>query len=94
LLSLFERSRETTYKPNREEIKMNKEELVYFLEEIAKEDLVNGADVYDHPCSVAIRALNQCFDDVTHLSKVVRGDLMGHSKRTKTLVGLSYNPSW
>ena len=73
---------------------MNKNDLIKLLEELSKNDLSSGSDVYDHPCSVAVRAINQYSDDVAHLCQVVRGDLMGHPKRTQKLISNAYNPNW
>ena len=38
---------------------MKREELISILEELAEKDLSNGADIYDHPCSVAIREIKE-----------------------------------
>ena len=38
---------------------MNRSELIELLTELALKDLSDGSDIYDHPCSVAIRAINQ-----------------------------------
>ena len=37
---------------------MKKPELIDILEKLAKEDLEDGEDIFDHPCSVAVRAIN------------------------------------
>lgn len=42
---------------------MSKSELIELLDDLAKRDLALGADLFDHPCSVAIRALNQIDGD-------------------------------
>ena len=73
---------------------MVREELIELLEKVAEVDLEDGADIRDHPCSVAVRAINQSFDDVNTLCRVIRNDTMGRSKKVQLLIGLSYNPSF
>lgn len=73
---------------------MNRNELTELLQKMADRDLVEGADIADHPCSIAIRALDQCFDDVDTLRSVVGNNARGKSKRVQVLVGLNYDPSW
>ena len=71
---------------------MNKQELIELLEKVAEYDLEEGSELRDHPCSVAIRAINQCFDDIKTLKAVApknRG-----SKKVQMLTGLNYNPTW
>lgn len=72
---------------------MNKETLTELLKELAEADLKSGTDIHDHPCSVAVRALDQCFIDIDTL----RG-LAPHSstytKRTQILVREPYKPDW
>lgn len=38
---------------------MKKNELCELLSEIAENDLAEGTDIYDHPCIVAIRAIDR-----------------------------------
>ena len=71
---------------------MNKEELIALLKEIAETDLADGSVIHDHPCSVAVRAIEQCFDDIEYLIPAV--PKMRGSKRLQMLAGLTYNPSW
>lgn len=73
---------------------MNKSELVELLETMAKKDLTDGADISDHPCSVAIRAINQSFDDIEFLKRIISGAANKQSKRAYTIRGLTYNPTW
>lgn len=71
---------------------MNKTELNEALADIAKKDLSDGADILDHPCAVAIRAINKAFEDIEILRKIApkkRG-----SKRVQMLTGLTYDPDW
>jgi hypothetical protein len=72
---------------------MQKDDLVELLKSIAEKDTNEGHDVYDHPCSVAIRAIDKCFDDINSLRKVEPKDCQ-FSKKMTTLVKLEYNPSW
>lgn len=73
-------------------MKMNRIELIELLEEIAKRDLEEGANINDHPCLVAVRAINQAFSDVESLIKV--SPKKKGSKRMQMLTGLKYNPEW
>lgn len=58
---------------------MNREELTSLLSDLAENDLVQGADIYDHPCTVAIRAIDKCFDDIKSLRPSAR---------------MNYSPEW
>lgn len=71
---------------------MSKAELVELLENIAVNDLVPGADLFDHPCSVAVRAINQAFSDIASLQRVA--PKRTGSKHMQHLIGLSYDPNW
>lgn len=73
------------------EERMNRESLTELLSSIAEKDLTESADIYDHPCTVAVRAINQCFDDIEFIKRTNGKSV---SKREKMLRGLSYNPSW
>ena len=70
---------------------MNKEELIDLLAEIARKDLPEGQDIYDHPCSVAIRALSNCFDDIKLLRQIANKQIHGKSKKAQMLLGLNYS---
>lgn len=75
---------------------MNKQELVELLERLAMNDLDSDADIYDHPCSVAIRAINDCFSDIESLQRMCRAykiDRRG-SKKMQHLMSLNYDPQW
>ena len=73
---------------------MNKTELISLLSGIAEKDTMEGHDIHDHPCSVAIRALNGCFDDIKLLQQVANKQIHGKSKKCQMLLGLNYNPEW
>jgi len=73
---------------------MNKTQLIELLNELAEEDMAEGSEIYDHPCSVAIRALNKCFDDIKLLREISNGFHEGKSKRAKILLVTNYNPEW
>ena len=74
------------------EDEMNRPELTELLEKVAEYDLEEGSKLRDHPCSVAIRALDKCFDDINALRSVA--PKKQGSERIQMLTGLSYNPSW
>lgn len=71
---------------------MNKAELIELLNELAEKDLEEGADIYNHPCSIAVRALAQCFDDIKTLQTAFRGQEKNMSKKTQVLMRLNYDP--
>jgi hypothetical protein len=73
---------------------MNKAELIDLLDKIAEKDLEAGSDIQDHPCVVAIRALEKCLDDIKYLQQIGNKTTHGKSKRAKMLLGLNYNPVW
>ena len=73
---------------------MNKEQLVELLKEVAKNDLSDGMDIFDHPCTVAIRAINQSFDDIECLKRVALDKSNAKSKKVMMLLKLNYNPNY
>jgi hypothetical protein len=79
---------------------MKKKELIELLEDIAKKDLVDGSDLFDHPCSVAVRALNECFEDIKTLKRLLPKNRAGGyrfkngNKRIQMLAGLTYDPEY
>jgi hypothetical protein len=73
---------------------MDKKELISLLEELAIDDLADGADLSDHPCSVAVRALEQCFDDLHYMKQMAKGVHNKQCKRARMLILTTYNPSW
>jgi len=73
---------------------MDRENLVKLLSEMAAEDLESGADIFDHPCSIAVRAIEKSFEDINVLLRVIRSDTMGRSKKVQMLIGLPYDPEW
>ena len=68
---------------------MNKEELIDLLGEIAEKDLSDGSELSDHPCSLAIRTINKCISDISHLKKIIKGTANKRSKRSMELLGMS-----
>lgn len=75
---------------------MNKEELIMELEAVAEEDTLTLKEYGKHPCTIAIRALNQCFEDIKGLQRGLQNvpippdpilDLDDLSYRP-------YNPEW
>lgn len=72
---------------------MNREELTEVLETLAEKDISDGSELHDHPCSVAIRALDRCFDDISTLRMQIERH-SSQSKKVQHLVGLRYNPEW
>lgn len=73
---------------------MNKAKLTELLIELAEKDLSEGSDINDHPCAVAVRALEQCFNDINALQSAFRGKEKNMSKKIQTLMRLNYNPSY
>lgn len=73
---------------------MDKQELISVLSELASKDLADHSDINDHPCMVAVRAINQCFDDIAHLQQIVSSGAGPKSKRSVYLSKLPYNPKW
>ena len=77
---------------------MNKDELIAALTLIAAQDTICNPGILDHPCTVAIRAINQCFEDIESL----RGYIEGAGFEMPTLGDESfqpipttpYNPEW
>jgi len=73
---------------------MNKDELIELLEDMAEKDLVDGADIFDHPCTVAVRAIRRYEEDIRELRTLAKGKERGMSKRIQTLVRGIYDPSF
>lgn len=73
---------------------MNLHELKEVLTELAELDLSKGHTLDNHPCMIAIRALDQCFDDIEHLRKIAKNKVNKKSKRSKYLIELSYSPEY
>jgi len=77
---------------------MKKKELIELLSQLATEDLAEDCKLEDHPCSVAIRAIEQCFEDIDSL----RGYIEGSGYEMPLLGEISfqpnpttpYNPEW
>ena len=57
---------------------MNKQERREILQELAEKDLVKGADIYDHPCSVALRDIVNREAMLLRAAKELKG---GNSER-------------
>jgi len=50
---------------------MKDSELIEILGEVAEIDLADGSDIYDHPCSCAIRRINELKKlNKKHISKL------------------------
>lgn len=66
--------------------------LIAMLEVVAENDLEEGADIFDHPCSVAVRALKGCMTDIN----ILRGcaSPKGKSKTVQTLIKSHYDPGY
>jgi len=73
---------------------MGKDDLIELLEQMAENDLDDGADIFDHPCSVAVRAITQYEADIKKLQELARGSERGKSKQVQTLVRGIYLPNW
>ena len=73
---------------------MNKKELCDLLTEIAERDLVEGSELSDHPCFVAVRAIESCFADIDFLKAIATGIVTDKSKAARMILGLRYNPNW
>ena len=71
---------------------MDKQELIELLDEIAMNDIEDAANIDDHPCRVAIRAIDKCFDDIEMLRNI--SPKKAGSKKVQMLTGSRYNPSW
>ena len=71
---------------------MNRKNLSELLMELAKSDLEEGIDISTHPCALAVRMIDQCFEDVSALREVVRDHHGTHSKKIEHLIRLTYNP--
>ena len=53
---------------------MQKARLMKLLLEIARDNQIKGTRLDDHPCVVAAKALDRCFDDINFLLKIARGN--------------------
>jgi len=73
---------------------MNKQGLIGLLEDIAKHDLTEGAELRNHPCSIAVDAIKEAFDDIEFLKRIISGSANIRSKRAAMLIGLPYDPHW
>ena len=76
---------------------MNKTELIELLEDLAIGDCHPTSDIDDHPCSVAIRALNQCFEVIKTLQGYCPRQTYASHNAPKTkvlLVETDYDPRW
>lgn len=71
---------------------MRCEELVELLEQIASGALEYDEDLFDHPCNIAVRAIDQAFSDIASLQRVA--PKRTGSKHMQHLIGLSYDPNW
>jgi len=73
---------------------MNKTELIEVLSSLAEEDLTEDADIHEHPASVAIKALNQCFDDIEYLKGIINNRNNPKSKKSQVMIRSLYRPEW
>lgn len=73
---------------------MNKFELSEILRMLAEKDLSEGAALEDHPCIIAIKALNRCFDDIETLRAVARKLPSTQSKKVQVLISSTYDPNF
>ncbi len=78
---------------------MNKEELIKYLLKIAVEDARQCTvdEIEDHPCTIAIRALNQCFEDINTLrfsGRLTQDQWKCLSPEDQNLHDEPYNPEW
>lgn len=71
---------------------MYKNELIVALKDLAKKDLTDESNIFDHPCSVAVRALDQAYYDIEELRSLAKSGR--YCKRHKVLVETPYNPQW
>lgn len=75
---------------------MNIKETKDRLAELAENDLCDGSDIYDHPCSVASRMIDIMRDDVEFLIATINKRLdvrpLNSSLRLNRLANTKYNP--
>lgn len=77
---------------------MNKEELVFALDDLARHGILGEAELDSHVCTIAIRAINQCFEDIDMLLGYIEGEeleipsLPASGYRGKPTH--PYNPEW
>lgn len=70
------------------------DELKELLIEIAEGDLIEGSLLRNHPCMIAVRALDECFEDINTLRSALNSISSGRSKAVVMLTKLNYDPSW
>ena len=73
---------------------MNKKELVELLQDIAGKDLSTDSVIYDHPCSVAVRAIEQYEEDIALLRSIIKGNESPLSERAQAIIKSNYQPAW
>lgn len=73
---------------------MYRTQLAIMLAEIAKQDLAPGAELAAHPCSIAIKALDQAIDDIDYLKQIINGTQTKRAKRAVYLIKLNYDPDF
>lgn len=71
---------------------MKLNELIDLLRDLAEKDLADNADIQDHPCSVAVRAITTMRADIDTLLKIAPKNT--GSKKAQMLTGLSYRDGW
>jgi hypothetical protein len=56
------------------------------LAELAEKDLSDGSNLYDHPCSIAIRAIESYAENINYLRSIITRKNSGKSKSAVTLI--------
>lgn len=69
-------------------------ELRELLLELAENDLSEDANIYDHPCSVAVRVIDEYENDIDYLRAVISGAANKKSKRATTLLKMGCRKSF
>lgn len=73
---------------------MNIDTLKELLAVLAEKDLSADANLHDHPCSVAVRAIDSYRDDASFLRGIVNGRNIKTSKRAITLLKMGCNDNF
>ena len=67
---------------------MKRADLITLLQDLAKNDLADGNDIHDHPCSVAVREIEKHASDVRLLVDIINDRALADSKRAATLISM------
>ena len=73
---------------------MNKDELILLLEEVASSDDRHLDNFGPHPCTVAIHALNECFEDMDRHLQILWNVATAVSDFPQESSPPPYNPNW